>query len=89
MWPRLTRSQRVTSREHAKGLGILAGWLVVQFGSISGLRAVVDVVRGWAARTHRVVEVSYGGDVLKVTGVTSEQQERIIDAWLARHAAGA
>jgi hypothetical protein len=31
------------------------------------------------------VEVSIGGDTLKVTGATSQQQETIIDAWLARH----
>jgi hypothetical protein len=34
------------------------------------------------------VEISIGGDVLKVTGVTSQQGE-LIDAWLARHAPGA
>jgi hypothetical protein len=34
------------------------------------------------------VELSIGGDVLKVTGATSQQQEKIIDGWLARHAPG-
>ena len=74
--------------EGAKGLGTLAGWLVAQFGTLDGLRAAVAAVRGWAWRTGRTVEVSIGGDVLKVTGVTSQQQGEIIDAWLARHAAG-
>ena len=74
--------------EGAKGLGDVAGWLVVQFGTLDGLRAVVAAVRGWASRTGRTVEVSIGGDVLKVTGVTSQQQGEIIDAWLARHAPG-
>jgi hypothetical protein len=74
--------------EGAKGLGTLAGWLVAQFGTLDGLRAAVAAVRGWAARTGRTVEVSIGGDSLKVTGVTSQQQGEIIDAWLARHAAG-
>jgi hypothetical protein len=73
----------------AKGLGALADWLAVQFGTLDGLRAVVAAVRGWTTRTGRVVEVSIGGDALKVTGVTSQQQEKIIDAWLARHASGA
>jgi hypothetical protein len=71
--------------EGAKGTGTLAGWLAVQFGSLEGLRAVVTAVRGWTSRTGRTVEVSVGGDALKVTGVTSQQQEKIIDAWLARH----
>jgi hypothetical protein len=74
--------------EGAKGLGDVAGWLVAQFGTLDGLRAVVAAVRGWTARTGRTVEVSIGGDVLKVTGVTSQQQGEIVDAWLARHAPG-
>ena len=73
--------------EGAKGLGDLAGWLLVQFGTLDGLRAVVAAVRGWTSHTGRTVEVSIGGDVLKVTAVTSQQQREIIDAWLARHAA--
>jgi hypothetical protein len=74
--------------EGAKGLGDVAGWLMAQFGTLDGLRALVAAVRGFAARTGRTVEVSMGGDHLKVTGVTSEQQEEIIDAWLARHGPG-
>jgi hypothetical protein len=74
--------------EGAKGLGSLAGWLLVRFGTLDGLRAVTAAVHGWVSRTGRTVEVSIGGDVLKVTSVTSRQQEQIIDAWLARHASG-
>ena len=74
--------------EGAKGLGDVTGWLVAQFGTLDGLRALVAAVRGFAARTDRTVEVSIGGDHLKVTGVTSQQQGEIIDAWLARHGQG-
>jgi hypothetical protein len=74
--------------EGAKGLGDVAGWLVAQFGTLDGLRALVAAVRGFAARTGRTVEVSIGGDHLKVTGVTSQQQEQIIDVWLGRHGFG-
>ena len=77
-----------TAPEGAKGLGDVVGWLVAQFGTLDGLRAVVSLVRGWTSRTGRTVEVSIGGDALKVTGATSEQQEMIIDAWLARHSPG-
>lgn len=73
----------------AKGLdGTLIGWLLVQFGTPDGLRAVLAVVRGWTSRTGRTVEVSIDGDALKVTGATSRQQEQIIDAWLAHHSPG-
>jgi hypothetical protein len=75
--------------EGAKGLGTLAGWLLVQFGTLDGLRAVVAAVHGWTTRTGRTVEVSVGGDTLKVTAVSSQEQEKIIDAWLARHGPGA
>ena len=74
--------------EGAKGLGDVAGWLVAQFGTLDGLRALVAAVRGFAARTGRTVDVSISGDHLKVAGVTSQQQGEIIDAWLARHGAG-
>ena len=57
----------------------------MQFGTLDGLRAVVAAMRGWTSRTGRTVEVSIGGDVLKVTAVASQQQREIIDAWLARH----
>jgi hypothetical protein len=72
----------------AKGLGDVAGWLVAQFGTLDGLRALVAAVRGFAARTGRTIVVDIGGDRLEVTGVTSRQQEQIIDAWLARHGSG-
>ena len=72
----------------AKGLAVMAGLLAVQLGSVERLRALLGAVFAWAARTHREVEVTYGGDVLKVSGVTAEQQEKIVDAWLARHAPG-
>jgi hypothetical protein len=74
-----------TVPEGAKGLGDVAGWLVAQFGTLDGLRALVATVRGFASRTGRTVEVSIGGDPIKVTGATSLQQQQLIDAWLARH----
>lgn len=74
--------------EGAKRLGDVAGWLVAQFGTLDGLRALVGAVRGFASRTGRTVEVSIGGDPIKVTGATSEQQQQLIDAWLARHGPG-
>lgn len=73
--------------EHAKGLASIAGALVVQLGTLEGLRAFVNAVRHWVSRTNRTVEVRVGDDLLRLTGVTSEQQEKIIDAWLTRQAA--
>jgi hypothetical protein len=68
----------------AKGLDALIGWLVVRL-SIDRLRALIGATQEWASRNKRTVEVSYGDDVLKLTGVTVAQQERFIDDWIARH----
>jgi hypothetical protein len=72
----------------AKGVATVAGWLTVQLGP-EALRRVLAKIAEWASRNDRGVEVSYGGDTLKLTRVTREQQEKIIDDWLARHPAGA
>jgi hypothetical protein len=77
-----------TAPDGAKGAGAVAGWLAAQFGTLDGLRALVAAVRGWASRTGRSVEVSIGGDTLKITAATARQQEEIVAAWLASHAPG-
>jgi hypothetical protein len=71
----------------AKGVSAIAGWLAVQLGP-EALRAVLAKVADWVTRSDRAVEISYGGDTLKLGRATREQQEKIIDDWLARHAAG-
>ena len=71
----------------AKGLGAVVGWLSVRIRGASALRAVVGAVRLWSSRTGRTIEVTIGTDVLKVSAATAEQQDRIIEVWLARHAA--
>src|SRR6478609_4864017 len=65
--------------DQAKGLAVMAGWLAVQLGSVDRLRSLLRAVFAWTARTHREVEVNFGGDVLKVSGVNAEQQETIIN----------
>lgn len=72
----------------AKGGAAVVGWLAVQLGP-EALRAVLAKVADWADRNDRGVEVTYGGDTLKLIRATRQQQERIVDDWLARHPAGA
>ena len=72
----------------AKGAAAVAGWLLVQLGP-EGMRMVLAKVADWVTRNDRAVEVSYGDDTLKLSRATREQQEKIIDGWLARHPAGA
>lgn len=72
--------------EGAKGVGAVLGGLVIRFATVGALRSVLATVAGWATRTGHSVEVRYGEDRLVVTGVTSAQQERIIDDFITRHA---
>jgi hypothetical protein len=74
--------------EGTKGFGDVAGWLLAQFETPDGLRAILAAVGLWTSRTGRTVEVSIDGDPIKVTGATSQQRQQIIDAWLARHGPG-
>jgi len=71
----------------AKGMAAIAGWLAVQLGP-EALRTVLAKVADWVTRNERTVEVIIGDDTLKVSRATREQQEKIIDGWLARHSAG-
>jgi hypothetical protein len=75
--------------EGAKGLELLAvGGLVVRFAMKANiLRTVVDVTVGWLGRQQaRSVKLTLDGDTLELTGVSSEEQQRLIELWVARHA---
>jgi hypothetical protein len=71
--------------EGAKGLSALAGWLGVHLGK-EALRTVLTIAANWASRNGRTVEVRSGHDLIKLGNATSEQQDKIIDAWIAAHA---
>ena len=77
--------------EDSKGaVAALAGWLAVHFGAAglkSGLKAVVNVVATWAGRTGKTVELTIGGNTLKLTGASAEMQSRMVDEFFARQSA--
>jgi hypothetical protein len=65
------------------------GALVVQVAEPALLTAVVAAVRSWlAGSSRRRIKLELGGDVLELTGVSSMEQRRLTDEWLARHAGG-
>jgi hypothetical protein len=74
--------------EGAKAVDVLAlGGLIITLAKSAGLSQVIGVVRGWLSRdSRRQVEIQMDGDVLKLSGVTDEDQRRLVDAWIARHA---
>jgi hypothetical protein len=73
----------------ARAVDVLAlGTLLVSLvDPATVLPAVVAAVEVWLrARGQRSVKLELGGDVLEVTGLSSGDQRRLIDGWLARHA---
>jgi hypothetical protein len=66
----------------AKAGSAITGVLGLRLGA-AALGAIVRKVRDWAGRS---VELTIGGDTLKVTGVSVETQDRLIEHWLTRHA---
>lgn len=62
------------------------GALVVNFADPQLLAAVVAAVRSWlAGSSRRSIKLQLGGDALELTGVSSNEQRRLTDEWLARH----
>jgi hypothetical protein len=73
----------------SKGVAMGAiGGLLVQFAvSPEGLRSVVSGVRSWLSRQHiRSVKLSLDGDTCEVSGLDSDEQKRLVDLWIVRHA---
>lgn len=71
----------------SKGVELAAiGALVVRL--VKSRKALFDVVRtiaGWVERSGaRSVRVQIGTDVLEVTGISSEDQRAVIEAWIER-----
>ena len=62
------------------------GALVVQLANSQLLTAVVGAIGSWlAGSSRRRIKLELGGDVLELTGVSSKEQRRLTDEWLARH----
>jgi hypothetical protein len=73
--------------EGTRALELLAGGALLVSVSKSPelLKAVFGVIQGWvSARPGRTVELNVNGNSLKMTGVTAADQERLIDAFIAR-----
>ncbi|MEU7837260.1 caspase family protein [Nonomuraea sp. NPDC049129] len=69
-------------------LSFAIGGLTVALAGTEFLGAIVEAVTAWLTRHRdRSVKMSLDGDVLEVTGVSSADQRRLIDEWLARRQA--
>ena len=76
--------------EGAKGVELLAlGGLVVQFVLRQEvLTSIIHGVRSWLQRqSARSVKVTLDGDSLEIKGSSSAELDRLVELWVARHAA--
>lgn len=64
------------------GLAVVGHWLAVQLGAL-GIGTVLAGIADWVARNNRTVEIAYGDHTLKLIRATPEQQDKLINAWLA------
>jgi hypothetical protein len=69
------------------GGGVELGALIVTAVSSGLFTMIVEVAREWlAGQRERSITLHIDGDVLELTGLSSGEQSRLTDRWLARHA---
>jgi hypothetical protein len=62
------------------------GTLVVTLAHTQLLTSVLAAIGSWlAASRHRSIRLELGGDVLELSGLSSDEQRRLTDEWLRRH----
>lgn len=71
-----------------RGVGTTLGSLIVRFGTPQLVLAVVAEIRSWlSGHGSRTVRIAMDGDTLELTGVSSQEQDELIAAWIAHHSA--
>lgn len=63
------------------------GALIVQVGTgAAAILPVIKTVQNWLSGSkNRRVKLQIAGDTLEVTGLSSDEQERLISVWIAQH----
>jgi hypothetical protein len=62
------------------------GALVVTVGQSPLLGPVLAAVRSWLAGSpQRSIKLELNGDTLELSGLSSNEQRRLVDEWLGRH----
>ncbi|HEX2322729.1 MAG TPA: hypothetical protein VHJ18_27440 [Streptosporangiaceae bacterium] len=62
------------------------GALVVTIAQTPLLGEIVEAARSWLARSRQgTIKLELDGDVLELTGISSDEQRRLTDEWLRRH----
>ena len=82
----LVRAGEAPERAKA-GDPVTWGALLVALTASGGvLTTLVNTLQSWLTRhERRSVTLEIDGDRLEVTGISSQEQQRLIDTWLSRH----
>ena len=70
-------------------IAAVGGLIVTLTPTVQAIAALVGVIQGWLRRvggTGRTVKLEIDGNVLELTGASSELQERLADVWIREHA---
>ena len=60
--------------------------LLTLAASGGALTTIIGVLQSWLTRFEkRSVTLEIDGDKLEITGISSKEQRRLVDAWLSRH----
>ena len=84
----VTRVREGSPPPGTKAVELVAlGSLIVAVGKAAGaLSGVVRAAQAWLGhKPERKVRLEIDGDVLELSGATAEQQQSLVDEWLARH----
>ena len=83
------RARTKAAPEGARAVeALVAGAVLVRLvRNKDALSSVVKTVRAWLGEhRQRRVRIELDGDVLELSGVSDEERERLVDAWIERHA---
>lgn len=74
----------------SRGIDAVAlGSLIVSVAKPEVLGLLVATVRSWlVGHGKRSIKLEIGGDLIEVSGVSSQDQRRLIDDWLQRNTSG-
>ena len=65
----------------------LASTLVIAFSNSAVLVALVGVLRTWLSRgSGRKVKLQIGADSIEIEGLSTADQDKLIEQWIARNA---
>jgi len=84
-----TKNKDATIPEGSKGIeGIMeVGSLLVTLATSSGvLEGITGTIQSWMQRTgQQKITMEINGDKLEITGITSGNQDKLVEDWINKH----